>query len=45
MRLLVVGALLITKACFAGDSLWPIQQTLAGKKYVDLTHEFAPGIP
>jgi kynurenine formamidase len=26
-------------------SLWPIQQTLAAKKYVDLTHEFAPGIP
>jgi kynurenine formamidase len=26
-------------------SLWPIQQTLAGKKFVDLTHEFAPGIP
>lgn len=26
-------------------SLWPLQQTLASKKYVDLTHEFAPGIP
>jgi kynurenine formamidase len=26
-------------------SLWPIQQILAGKRYVDLTHEFAPGIP
>ena len=28
-----------------GRSLWPIQQTLASKRYVDLTHEFAPGIP
>jgi kynurenine formamidase len=26
-------------------SLWKIQQILAGKQYVDLTHEFAPGIP
>jgi len=26
-------------------SLWKIQQTLASKKYVDLTHEFGPGIP
>jgi kynurenine formamidase len=26
-------------------SLWPLQQTLASKKYIDLTHEFAPGIP
>jgi kynurenine formamidase len=26
-------------------SLWPIQQNLAGKKFVDLTHEFGPGIP
>src|SRR5881392_1140639 len=25
--------------------LWQIQRTLASKKYVDLTHEFAPGIP
>jgi kynurenine formamidase len=31
----------------AGDepSLWSIQKTLAQKKYVDLTHAFAPGIP
>src|SRR5436853_1799653 len=27
------------------DSLWPIQKTLSEKKFVDLTHEFAPGIP
>src|ERR1700758_1632884 len=26
-------------------SLWPIQETLSSKKFVDLTHEFAPGIP
>ena len=26
-------------------SLWKIQKLLASKKYVDLTHEFAPGIP
>jgi len=26
-------------------SLWSTQQMLATKKYVDLTHEFAPGIP
>jgi len=26
-------------------SLWQIQQILAHKRYVDLTHEFAPGIP
>src|SRR5947209_15441044 len=26
-------------------SLWKIQQDLAAKRYVDLTHEFGPGIP
>lgn len=26
-------------------SLWQIQKILAGKRYVDLTHDFAPGIP
>jgi len=26
-------------------ALWEIQKTLASKKYVDLTHEFEPGIP
>ena len=32
---------------WSGDeaSLWPIQQILAGKRYVDLTHVFTPGIP
>jgi kynurenine formamidase len=45
---LVVFALsVVTRSTFATEppSLWPIQQTLAGKNFVDLTHEFAPGIP
>ena len=31
----------------AGDegSLWPVQQMLIGRKFVDLTHAFEPGIP
>lgn len=29
----------------AEPSLWSIQQILAGKKMIDLTHAFAPGIP
>jgi kynurenine formamidase len=34
-------------AVWSGEepSLWQIQQVLASKRYVDLTHEFAPGIP
>ena len=42
-----VALLVTTRVTFSADppSLWPIQQTLAGKKFVDLTHEFAPGIP
>ena len=44
--LLVLG---LVGSCFAGasnePSIWPIQQTLAEKKFVDLTHAFAPGIP
>jgi len=32
--------------CGADDKpLWQIQKVLASKKYIDLTHEFAPGIP
>ena len=27
------------------NALWKIQKLLLSKKYVDLTHEFAPGIP
>jgi kynurenine formamidase len=26
-------------------SLWQVQRILASKRYIDLTHEFAPGIP
>jgi hypothetical protein len=26
-------------------TLWAIQQTIISKKFVDRTHEFAPGIP
>ena len=38
--------LLTSVVCLADDtSLWKIQKTLADKKYIDLTHEFAPGIP
>ena len=29
----------------AEPSLWDLQKILAGKKFVDLTHAFAPGIP
>jgi kynurenine formamidase len=44
---LVVGLSVVARITFATDSssLWPIQQLLTGKKFVDLTHEFAPGIP
>lgn len=45
-RLLFAIALLCTGSAFAAEpSLWPLQQTLAGKRFVDLTHEFGPGIP
>lgn len=27
------------------NSLWPVQRLLVGKKLIDLTHAFAPGIP
>ena len=42
--LLVVAAFSSTSS---GDepSLWQLQQILASKRYIDLTHEFAPGIP
>jgi kynurenine formamidase len=38
---------LVGSSEWSGDepSLWQIQQILAGKRYVDLTHNFAPGIP
>jgi kynurenine formamidase len=40
--------IVISSAVFASedrDSLWGIQKLLSAKKYVDLTHAFAPGIP
>ena len=38
--------LAISAVCNAEDKpLWRIQKELASKKYVDFTHEFAPGIP
>src|SRR4030095_5906863 len=38
--------LVSSSVCGADDKpLWQIQKVLASKKYVDLTHEFAPGIP
>lgn len=46
--LLLVGVVnLSTPNLHGADnrSLWTIQQTLASKKYVDLTHAFAPGMP
>jgi len=45
--LLTVASILWISIARGADekSLWPTQQMLAAKKYVDLTHEFAPGIP
>jgi len=38
--------LVSSSVCGADDKpLWKIQKVLASKKYGDLTHEFAPGIP
>src|SRR5215212_5029051 len=49
LRVITVALLFF---CIAPDyhaqeaqSLWPLQQTLSQKKFVDLTHEFRPGIP
>src|SRR5215469_2760032 len=46
-RLLAPLLLLVSSEASGADDkpLWQIQRTLASKKYVDLTHEFAPGIP
>src|SRR6266705_3393052 len=47
--LLCLTTLFAATVCSAGAAelppLWKIQQTLAAKRYVDLTHAFAPGIP
>jgi kynurenine formamidase len=46
MILTFVFALTLSVTKSEGDTaLWKIQRTLASKKYVDLTHEFEPGIP
>ena len=49
-KFLLLSAVLFLKAfssAWSADeqSLWQIQQILAHKRYVDLTHAFAPGIP
>src|SRR5216110_201153 len=45
MWLIFVSTYSAAKIEDAEPSLWTIQKLLASKKYVDLTHEFAPGIP
>jgi kynurenine formamidase len=47
MRRNLISALLLALSSLAvgADSLWPVQQQLATQRFVDLTHEFAPGIP
>src|SRR5438270_7983794 len=42
---MIVGVLLAAHGAFAEPTLLEIQKILAGKKFVDLTHAFAPGIP
>jgi len=42
---MVVGVLLAAHCASAEPTLLEIQKILAGKKFVDLTHAFAPGIP
>ena len=46
--LLIVGFVDVWNLPLRGageESVWDIQQRLVSKKYVDLTHAFAPGIP
>ena len=46
--LLIVGFVDVWNLPLRGageESVWDIQRTLVSKKYVDLTHAFAPGIP
>jgi hypothetical protein len=45
MSLTFVSLYSVAKSEDAEASLWKIQKLLASKKHVDLTHEFAPGIP
>jgi hypothetical protein len=45
----ILSALVLATESFAREPealpLWKIQQTLAGKRFVDLTHAFEPGSP
>src|SRR6476659_1818114 len=41
----LAGIVLLARLACAEPSLWEIQKMLAGKKFVALTHSFAPGIP
>ena len=43
--IVTAGVALLTRIASAEPSLWEIQKILAGKKFIDLTHAFAPGIP
>ena len=45
MIVLAVARLLSAASAGDNESLWKIQQTLASKTCVDLTHEFQPSIP
>ncbi len=45
MSLMFVSTYSAPRSEDAASSLWKIQKVLASKKYVDLTHEFGPGIP
>jgi hypothetical protein len=42
---LVFATLFFVASAGEKTSLWKIQETLAAKTYVDLTHEFESGIP
>lgn len=45
-RIAVAAILLLLAGCATGPGLWPTYDShLAGAKYVDLTHAFAPGDP
>src|SRR5215467_10313299 len=49
-KILSFSVVLSVSVCFSAGSerepdLWQIQRIIAAKRYVDLTHDFAPGIP
>ena len=46
-RLVALGVACVVHETIGAEepALWKIQKLIASKKYVDLTHEFAPGIP